>query len=521
MDTPNPTPAPAPAPPAAQPPAPAPVAPAAAQAAPQAAPQAPQGGGPRLPAPRQGGGPGGFRPGGGGGGGGQGGGGPGGGRPFPRGERPRDDGAAPRQLDRQDFAPIKPNKRMLDQSIEAEMEAALAGMDVSGSLGEQEEQQAPRSSSQPGRLQKGTVVGISGNDIFVDIPGNRTQGLIPKIQFEGNPPKVGDVIEFVYERFDAANGLCLLNREGAAQAVGDWNSVALHMIVEARITGVNKNGTGVTVEIGALKGFMPASQIDMYRVDGLEQFIGQTMKVEIIELEKAEKNMIVSRRNILEREKAAKAVVFWQGIEEGQVRVGIVRSLKDFGAFVDLDGADGMIPVSEMSWKRIAHPSEVLSVGQKVEVTVRRVDFETRKISLSLKQLLANPWDAFAVNNRPGMRMNGTVTRIAEFGAFVQLVEGIEGLIHVSELSTERVRRVRDVVTEGQAVTVQILSIDAEARKIALSLKALKAEAETALLAEEEAEEDAEKAAAAERMASRPFNPNLRGGIGGSQITFG
>lgn len=503
MDTPNPTPAPTPPVPAPAPP----VAPPPPQGGPRPPLPGPQG--PRVPPPRPQGG-GGPRPGG-----------PGG-RPFPRGDRPRDDGAPPRQLDRQDFAPIKPSKRLLDQSIEDELAAALAGLDVKGSLGAQEEeQQAPKSSAQPGGKQTGRVVSISGNDIFVDIPGNRSQGLIPKSQFEGNPPKVGDIIEFVFERFDAANGLCLLNREGAAQAVGDWNSVALHMIVEARVTGVNKNGTGLTVEIGALKGFMPASQIDMYRVDGLEQFIGQTMKCEIIELEKQERNLIVSRRNILEREKAAKAVVFWQGIEQGQVRSGVVRSIKDFGAFVDLDGADGMIPVSEMSWKRIGHPNEILTVGQRVEVQVRKVDFETRKISLSLKQLLANPWDAFAANHRPGTRLNGTVTRIAEFGAFVELVPGIEGLLHISELSTDRVRRVRDVVSEGQAVTVQIMSIDAEARKIALSLKALKAEAETALLAEEQAEEEAEKAAAAERMANRPFNPNLRGGIGGSQITFG
>jgi len=493
MDTPTPTPTPTPVPipPVPQPPA---------------ATQTPQGGGPRFPPPR----PAGPRPA------------PGaGGRPFPRGERLRDDGAPPRQLDRQDFAPIKPNKRMLDQSIEDEMEAALAGMDVSGSLGAQEEQQTPKSSAQPGGKQTGTVISISGNDIFVDIPGNRTQGLIPKIQFEGNPPKVGDVIEFVYERFDGANGLCLLNREGAAQAVGDWNSVAPHMIVEARVTGVNKNGTGLTVEVGALKGFMPVSQIDMYRVENLEQFIGQTMKCEIIELEKQEKNMILSRRNILEREKAVKAVAFWQGIEAGQTRTGIVRSVKDFGAFVDLDGADGMIPVSEMSWKRITHPSEILAIGQKVEVTVRRVDFETRKISLSLKQLLANPWDVFGQTARPGARLNGTVTRIAEFGAFVELTEGIEGLIHISELSTERVRRVRDVVTEGQAVTVQVLTFDAEARKIGLSLKSLKAEADGVVFEEEQAEADAEKAASAERMAGRPFNPNLRGGIGGSHLTFG
>ena len=492
-DTPNPTPAPTP-------PVPTPAAPVAATPAPAVP---PQGGGPRVPPPR-GSGP---RP--------------GGPRSFPRGERPRDDGSVPRQLDRQDFAPLKPNKRLLDQSIEDEMAAALAGMDVGGTLGNPEEQQQPRSSMQQGGKKTGRVISISGNDIFVDVPNGRSQGMIPKIQFEGNPPKIGDLVEFVVERYDAANGLLLLNREGAAQAVGDWSSVALHMIVEARVTGVNKNRTGVMVEVGSLKGFMPISQLDMYRVENPEQYVGQTLKCEVIELDKLERNLIVSRRNVLEREREAKAALFWQGIEQGQTRVGVVRSLKDFGAFVDLDGADGMIPVSEMSWKRIAHPSEVLSVGQRVEVQVRKVDFDTRKISLSLKQLLANPWDAFAQNARPGSRLNGTVTRIAEFGAFVELAPGIEGLIHISELSTNRVRRVRDVVTEGQAVNVQILTYDGEARKIALSLKAIKAEAETALLAEEQAEADAERAAATERMANRPFNPNLRGGIGGSQITFG
>jgi len=492
MDTPNPTPTPVPPTPA-QPPAPA---------APQPSQQQD---GPRMPAPRSDG----PRPG------------EPGGRSFPRGDRPRLDGSAPKQLDRQDFAPIKPNKRMLDQSIEAEMEAALAGMDVKGSLGEQEGQQQPKSSMQPGGKQTGRVVSISGNDIFVDIPGNRTQGVLPKQQFEGLPPKVGDTVEFVYERFDTANGLCLLNREGAAQAVGNWNSVAVGMIVEARVSAVNKNRTGVTVEVGGLSGFMPISQLDMYRVESPEQFVGQSLKCEVIEVNKAEKNLIVSRRNVLEREKAEKAVIFWQGIEAGQTRTGVVRSIKDFGAFVDLEGADGMLPVSELSWKRIAHPSEILSLGQRVEVIVRKVDFDTRRISLSLKQLLANPWDTFSQTARPGARLTGTVTRIAEFGAFVELTEGIEGLIHISELSTERVRKVRDVVQEGQAVTVQVLSYDAEARKIALSLKSIKAEAEGALLAEDEAEEDAERAATAERAANRPFNPNLRGGIGGSQITFG
>jgi ribosomal protein S1 len=173
-----------------------------------------------------------------------------------------------------------------------------------------------------------------------------------------------------------------------------------------------------------------------------------------------------------------------------------------------------------MSWKRIAHPSEVLAVGQRVEVVVKKLDPEARRISLSLKQLLANPWDAFAANHRPGTRMKGTVTRIAEFGAFVQLIEGVEGLIHISELSTDRVRRVRDVVTEGQEVEVQILNLDTEAKRIALSLKTLQAGAEGEQDAADEAEQQAELAAVAERMANRSANPNLRGGIGGARIVI-
>jgi small subunit ribosomal protein S1 len=198
----------------------------------------------------------------------------------------------------------------------------------------------------------------------------------------------------------------------------------------------------------------------------------------------------------------------------GQTRTGTVRNLQPFGAFVDLGAADGLIPVSEMSWKRIAHPNEVLTIGQKVEVVVRRLDPDARRISLSLKQLLANPWDAYAANNRPGARVKGTVTRLTDFGAFVELAEGIEGLIHISELSTDRVRRVRDVVSENQEVEVQILNIDQDQRRIGLSLKTIQSGAE----AVQEAADEAERLAPTERMANRPINPNLRGGIGGARI---
>src|SRR5581483_9278439 len=228
----------------------------------------------------------------------------------------------------------------------------------------------------------------------------------------------------------------------------------------------------------------------------------------------------VSRRALLERERAQKAEQFWATIKEGEVRKGIVKSVKPFGAFVDLGGADGLIPISEFSWQRVNDINEVVKVGQEVQVFVNRVDYDARKIGLSVKALATSPWDEFSTRVKPGARIIGKVTRTADFGAFVELEPGIEGLIHVSELSTQRVRRVRDVVSEGQSVEVEILSVDPAARRIGLSLKRLAEEKEAVEDAAERAEHEAEKKAAEELMANRPVNPNLRGGIGGNPVKF-
>ena len=451
---------------------------------------------------------------------------PGGPKPFPRAteghrppreEKPRHDGTAPRNLDRQDFSLSKPNKRQLDASIEAELEASLAGLDVV-KMGEQGSQKPVARA--PGGKKKGTVVSIHGNDVFIDVPGGRGQGLLPLDQFESRP-QIGESVEFSIERYDAANGLVLLTREGSVQSVSDWSNIALNMTVLAKVTGMNKNKTGLTVEVSGVKGFLPASQLDIYRVESPEQFLNQSLKVQVIELDREERNLIVSRRAVLEREREDKREQLWATLQEGQTRIGIVRMIKPFGAFVDLDGADGLIPISELSWQRIGDPSEVVQLGQRVEVVVKRLDPATRRISLSLRQLLANPWDDFARTCRPGSRVSGKVTRLEDFGAFVELSPGIEGLIHISELSTERVRRVRDVVTEGQAVEVQVLTVDTEKKRIGLSLKTIQAGEEAIAEAATEAERIADAAAAAERMAARSTNPNLRGGIGDSKPLFG
>ncbi len=447
-----------------------------------------------------------------------------GGGPGPRGDRPRNDGSIPMPLDRKDFAVAKPNKRALDADIEAELAAAMGAVDLNTELAQQESDQKPKPGAQAinvasGR-KKGRVVSIRGNDVFIDVPGGRSQGMLPLEQFEGKLPKIGEEVEFSVERYDPANGLLLLTMTGAVQSVANWSSVALHMIVEVKVTGVNKNRSGLMVEVSGIKAFMPISQIDLGRVEQPEQFIGQTLKAEVVELNREERNLIVSRKALQEREREAQKEKFWAEIEVGQTRTGMVRTLMPFGAFVDLGAADGLIPIGEMSWKRIEHPSEILSVGQRVEVQIKRLDQQANRISLSLKQLLENPWDEFAQRHRPGSRIKGTVSRIAEFGAFVQLAEGIEGLIHISELSTDRVRRVRDVVTEGQEVETQILNIDPDGRRMSLSLKTILAGAEAEQEAAEAAEQDSEAAATAERMANRPFNPNLRGGIGGSPFVM-
>ena len=440
-------------------------------------------------------------------------------KPFPRGDRPQNPGGAPPQL--RDFSANKPNARELDAMIEDELNQAMAGFSIEKEVAQTETRQKPQAAGGvPGQRKKGRIVGIHGKDVFVEVPGGRSQGVLPLQQFEGRTPAIGEEVEFEVERYDGANGLLVLTREGAAQTVTDYSSIALHMIVEARVTGTNKNKTGLTVEVNGIKGFLPASQLDLYRVEDLDQFLNQRLKVQVVELNPEERNLIVSRRAMLERERAQKAEQFWTTIAEGQTLKGIVKSVKPFGAFVDLGGADGLIPVSEFSWQRINDLSEYVKVGQQVEVLVARVDREARKIGLSIKQLTTSPFDDFAARVKAGARLTGKVTRTAEFGAFVELEPGIEGLIHVSELSTQRIRRVRDVVQEGQSVEVEVLSVDPASRRIGLSLKAIAREKEGAEDAAQAAEREADAKAAQELMASRPVNPNLRGGIGTNPIRF-
>ncbi|MCS6863487.1 MAG: S1 RNA-binding domain-containing protein [Gemmataceae bacterium] len=442
-------------------------------------------------------------------------------RGLPRSDRPQrrdkpyNPGGAPPQLDSLTFGAMKPNNRELDAQIEAELAEAMRGFDVESTVAQAETVQKPQPLKATSGRRVGVVVGIHGHDVFIEVPGGRTQGVLPLQQFEGRKPAIGESVEFEIDHYDAANGLLILTREGAAQPVQDWSQVTPGLIVEARVTGTNKNKTGLTVEVSGIKGFLPASQLDLYRVDDISSFVNQRLKVMVMEVNPAERNLIVSRRAVLEREKQQKADEFWQNVQEGQIRRGIVRSVKPFGAFVDLGGADGLIPASEFSWQRVNDLSQFVQVGQEVEVLINRLDPATRKISLSMRKLTTNPVEEFAQRVKPGARISGKVTRLTDFGAFVELEPGVEGLIHISELAPQRVRRVRDIVTEGQPVVVEVLSVDPTARRISLSLKRIAQEQLEAEEAAEQAEHEAALRAAEEAMANRPINPNLRGGIGG------
>jgi small subunit ribosomal protein S1 len=398
-----------------------------------------------------------------------------------------------------------PRLRDLDRDIESELEEAMGGLTSRDLLGEPMQRgERPPAADATGR-KKGKVLRVHGPDVFVDVPGGRSQGVLPLTQFPDGPPAVGTEVEISIEGYDDANGLLLLSRKGAAQEA-DWSTVAVGMTVEARVTATNKGG--LSVDVNGIRGFMPISQIDLYRVENAEQYVNQRLLCLVTEVKPDERNLVVSRRALLEREREENREKLWQELAEGQVREGIVRSVRDFGAFIDLGGADGLLHISEMSWTRVQDANSVVQPGQRLKVIVLKVDRERRKLSLGLKQLLASPWEQVETKYPTGAVVKGKVTRLMEFGAFVELEPGIEGLIHISELAPQRVRRVIDVVQSGQEVSVMVLRVDPAQRKISLSLKQAQPKEEPEAPEEEEAEAEVPV------KPPKPRTTPLRGGIG-------
>jgi ribosomal protein S1 len=358
---------------------------------------------------------------------------------------------------------------------------------------------------EPESRQQGRVAAIRRDDVFVEL-GGREQGCISLRAFAA-PPQPGDMIEVVVQRFHPEEGLYDLTLPGAAAEVANWDDVRDGMMVEAQVTGHNTGG--LECEVNHIRGFIPVSQISLYRVEDLAQFVGQRMTCLITEANPMRRNLVLSRRAVLEREKEETRQKFFESLAPGQVHQGVVRKLMDFGAFVDIGGADGLLHVSQLSWGRVNHPSEVLSEGQAISVKIEKVDRESGRISLAYREMLENPWTTAGIRYPPNSVIRGKVTKLMEFGAFVELEPGIEGLIHISELSHKRVWRASDVVHEGDELDVLILSVNSDAQRISLSIKALY-KPEPAKKDKEE-----EESAAATPSKHRPVrNEPLQGGLG-------
>lgn len=365
----------------------------------------------------------------------------------------------------------------LSDDLLAELEAELAGADVDAMLGGSAGMSDRKAPLEEGTRISGQILKIHQDSVYIAL-GGPDEGVIPFEQFSDAEPTVGTSVEVMVRGLNRDDGLYMCTLPGSKIDVADWSDLEEGAVVEAVVTGHNTGG--LECKVGSVRAFMPISQIAEYRVEDASEFVDQKMVCLVTEANERRGNLVLSRRAILEREREQKRGEQLAKIEPGDILEGVVRSVKDFGAFVDLGAIDGLIHVSKLSWDRVKHPSEVLEVGQKVQVKLESVDKETGKISLSYRDLLENPWDTAEAEFGVGSVCKGTVSRIASFGCFVRLTTGVEGLVHVSELAHHRVSKVDSVVSQGQEVDVKVLSFDRESQKIGLSIKAAQQIAEDA-----------------------------------------
>lgn len=412
-----------------------------------------------------------------------------------------------------------PRTAELDAAMERELEEALAkpsappeSVSVETGSGEAA-QPVSIETLEVGTRLKGTVQVVTEETVFVDL-GLRSPGMVPTRQFgEGKKPEVGHPIEVVVDAVDAGAGTLTVSLPKARRKpAGNWDAVAKGQVVDAMVTKTNKGGLEVTVS--SLRGFLPASQVDLGFVENLEAYVGQKLTCVITEVNPQKRNLVLSRRAHLQMERKEKEKELWDKLAPGQQLEGTVKTIKDYGAFVDLGGVDGFLHVGEISWNRISHPRDVLSVGQSIQVSILKIDPETRKIGLGLKQLQANPWSNIEGRYPVGATVSGKVTRTTDFGAFIELEEGVEGLIHISELDHRRVGRVTEVINEGDQVDVKVLAVEPSRKRISLSLKALKSKPEPA-------KEQEPEVPAYERKRKGPLRGGRETHRGGSGGLFG
>ena len=366
------------------------------------------------------------------------------------------------------------------QPAEAPAQAAAPADDLSGSLSAEDFAAAVERTVvefSEGSLVSGTVVRVDPVEVLVDI-GFKSEGVIPVAELSirnnvnpGDVVKVGDPIEALVLQMEDQEGRLILSKK-RAQYERAWGRIEEVMRQAGTVTGqvIEVVKGGLIVDIG-LRGFLPASLVELRRVRDLQPYVGTTLEAKVIELDKNRNNVVLSRRAYLEEEQAEQRQAFLDGLQPGEIRKGVVSSVVNFGAFVDLGGMDGLVHVSELSWQHVSHPGEAVSVGDEVMVKVLEVDRERERISLSMRQTREDPWESFSAAHAVGDVVDGQVTKTVPFGAFVSVTDGVEGLVHVSEIAMHHVESPELELSVGQEVKVKITEIDAERRRISLSIK--------------------------------------------------
>jgi len=321
------------------------------------------------------------------------------------------------------------------------------------------------------QIKHGKVVRIHDGDVFIEL-GPASQGVCPLVQFGDAPPDVGSEHEFVLERLDAFEGLFVLSLPGATQKA-DWEHMEVGQVVEARCVGMNKGG--LEMEIAHHKAFMPAGQVDLRHVPDISIFLGQKFPCQIIELRRDKGRIILSRKAALFQERARKRDEVLAELSEGQQVRATITSVQPYGAFADIGGVDGLIHIADLAHERLKHASDAVKVGDECEVKILRIDRnqEPPKIALGRKQVMADPILQKLSEVQAGATVTGRVTRLTEFGAFVEISPGLEGLVHISEISHERIPTVDRALKRDQIVTAKVLSVDSDRKRVSLSIKAL------------------------------------------------
>jgi small subunit ribosomal protein S1 len=330
-----------------------------------------------------------------------------------------------------------------------------------------------------GEVVKGVVLQVSASEVIVDV-GYKSEGIIPIEEFRDETGtisiKAGDIVDVLLEKTEDKEGYVVLSKE-KAEKMKVWDDVERAYQERRVVTGrvIERVKGGLAVDIG-VRAFLPGSQVDLRPVRNLDSLRGQELRMRVIKVNKKRGNIVLSRKAVLEEENAEKKRDTLETLEEGKVLMGVVKNITEYGAFVDLGGIDGLLHITDMSWGRINHPSEVLNVGDEVKVQVLKFDRETERVSLGYKQLKADPWTTATIKYPAGTRVKGKVVSLTDYGAFVELEQGVEGLIHVSEMSwSKKVKHPSKILTVGQEVECAVLGIDQEAHRISLGLKQVEA----------------------------------------------